>query len=71
MSISVGHPRLPQNPLTSIKALKGRDYSSRNTRKGSKEALNRIGVFRVIGHIADDVLRAPQGRMRKVSEEKN
>ena len=66
MSISVGNPRLPQNPLTSIK---GRDYSSRNQER--LEALNRIGVFCVTGHIADDVLRAPQGRMRKVSEEEN
>ena len=34
-------------------------------------ALNRIGVFHVIGHnIADDVGRAPDGSMRKVSEEK-
>ena len=33
-------------------------------------ALNRIGVFCVIGHnIADDVGRAPDGSMRKVSEE--
>ena len=34
-------------------------------------ALNRIGVFHVIGHdIADDVGRAPDGSMRKVPEEK-
>ena len=33
-------------------------------------ALNRIGVFCVIGHnIADDVGRAPDRSMRKVSEE--